>query len=330
MTGLAIALLKWLVGIAIALWAGMLVLDWIGPTEPVSMVPRFDPSALGAELDGWLAAREAGVPNLRPDTGKRIVWAGEPGTRTDWAIVYLHGFSASRQELRPVPERVAAALGANLFETRLTGHGQDGAAMARASMADWVDDLAEAVAIGERLGQRVVLIGNSTGAALSTLAAARPELNGALAGVVLVSPNFRAAGWAGRLIEWPGFRVWGPLLFGRERSWEATSAAQAAAWTTRYPMVAVAPIGAVTRTVRGLDLSRMTVPALFLVSTTDRTIDARLARVAAADWGAPSELVPVVLGPDDDPNGHILAGDIVSPSRTEPVVERIVAWIRGL
>lgn len=330
MSGLLIVLLKWLVGIAIAIWAGMLLLDWIGPTEPVSLVPRFDPASLGDDLDGWLAAREAAVPGLRANAAKEIVWAGAPGQRTDWAIVYLHGFSASKGELRPVPDRVAAALGANLYFTRLTGHGRDGAAMAEATVADWVDDLAEAVAIGQRLGDRVVLIGTSTGGALATLAAARPELNGALAGVVLLSPNFRAAGWGGRLIEWPWFRHWGPLLLGRERSWEPLNAAQAETWTRRYPLVSVAPLGALTRTVRGLDLSRMTVPALFLVSTTDRTIDARLARVAAADWAGPSELVPVVLGPGDDPNGHVLAGDIMSPSRTSPVVERIVAWIRGL
>ncbi len=330
MTGLVIALLKWLVGIAIALWAGMLVLDWIGPTEPVSLVPRFDPANLGEGLDAWLAAREAAVPGLRANAAKEIVWAGAPGQRTDWAIVYLHGFSASKGELRPVPDRVAAALGANLYFTRLTGHGRDGPAMAEATVADWVDDLAEAVAIGQRLGDRVVLIGTSTGGSLATIAAARPELNGALAGVVLLSPNFRAAGWGGRLIEWPMFRHWAPVLFGAERGWEPLNPAQAETWTQSYPLVATAPLGALTRAVRGLDLSRMTVPALFLVSTSDKTIDARLARVAAADWAGPSELVPVVLGPGDDPNGHILAGDIMSPSRTDPVVERIVAWIRGL
>ncbi|MBL9059060.1 MAG: hypothetical protein JNK88_03425, partial [Mangrovicoccus sp.] len=55
MIGLAIAVLKWLIGIGIALWAGMLVLDWIGPTEPVSLVPRFDAATLGADLEAWLA-----------------------------------------------------------------------------------------------------------------------------------------------------------------------------------------------------------------------------------------------------------------------------------
>lgn len=330
MIGLAIALLKWLIGIGIALWAGMLVLDWIGPTEPVSLVPRFDAATLGADLEAWLAGREAAMAGLRPNAAKEIVWAGAPGARTEWAIVYLHGFSATKGELRPVPDRVAAALGANLYFTRLSGHGRDGAAMAEPAVADWVDDLAEAVAIGARLGEKVVLIGTSTGGALATVAAARPELNGALAGVVLISPNFRAAGWGGRLIEWPWFRRWGPVALGQERRWEPRDQAQAETWTYAYPMQAVAPLGALTRAVRRLDLEAVRVPALFLVSTTDRTIDAQLARRAAAEWGGPSELVPVMLGPEDDPNGHLIAGDIMSPGRTAPVVERIVAWIRGL
>jgi pimeloyl-ACP methyl ester carboxylesterase len=330
MIGFLVTVLKWLVAIGIAAWLAMLLLDWIGPTEPVSLVPRFDAAAIGDDPDAWLAERESQVLNLRDNAAKEIVWAGAKGARTEWAIVYLHGFSASKGELRPVPDRVAEALGANLFLTRLSGHGRDGAAMAEPTVQDWIDDVAEAVAVGKRLGDKVVLIGTSTGATLATIAAARPELNDALAGVVLISPNYRPAGWAGRFIEWPWFRSWGPLVLGRERSWEPLNPEHGANWTHAYPMVSVAPLGALTRTVRGLDFKAIRVPALFLVSTTDKTIDTRIARRIAAEWGAPSELVPVILGPNDDPNGHVLAGDILSPSRTAPVVERIVAWIRGL
>ena len=76
------------------------------------------------DLVAWLSEREAKVPALREGAAKRIVWAETPGDQTDWAVIYLHGFSASAEEIRPVPDRVAAALGANLYFTRMTGHGR--------------------------------------------------------------------------------------------------------------------------------------------------------------------------------------------------------------
>jgi len=72
------------------------------------------------------------------------------------------------------------------------------------------------------------------------------------------------------------------------------------------------------------------VPGLFLISLSDEVIDTTAAARAAALWGAPSDLVEVSLGPGDDPSGHVLAGDILSPGQTEPLAERITAWIRGL
>ena len=57
--------------------------------------------------------------------------------------------------MRPLPDKVAAALGANLFYTRLTGHGQDGAAMAEGSVNAWINDYAEAMAIGRAIGGKV-------------------------------------------------------------------------------------------------------------------------------------------------------------------------------
>jgi hypothetical protein len=78
------------------------------------------------DIETWLARSEQQVASqyaLIPETEKRVVWYQQPGMRTDYAVVNLHGFSATRQETAPLAERVAAQLGANLFETRLSGHG---------------------------------------------------------------------------------------------------------------------------------------------------------------------------------------------------------------
>ena len=74
----------------------------------------------------WIAQEIAGKSNqfVVPGAEKRITWfQGKENSRTEFAVIYLHGFSATRQELSPVPELLATKLQANLFETRLHGHG---------------------------------------------------------------------------------------------------------------------------------------------------------------------------------------------------------------
>ena len=116
-----------------------------------------------AQIEAEIAASEAQVPNLRPGCEKRIIWAGNAGVQTEFAVLFIHGFSASPEEIRPLPDQVAADLGANLHFTRLTGHGQDGPAMGRATLGAWQADVAEALEIAETIGKRVIVIGCSTG-----------------------------------------------------------------------------------------------------------------------------------------------------------------------
>ena len=53
-------------------------------------------------------ASEAAFTDLRPGTNKGIVWQGADRQRRPWAVVYLHGFSASRLETAPLAEVVAS------------------------------------------------------------------------------------------------------------------------------------------------------------------------------------------------------------------------------
>jgi len=129
--------------------AGAAVLAFaLGPRASVE--PRWIEPALPetlAALEARLAEDEGGVPGLRPGDAKGIVWADpERPSVTPLALVYLHGFSADRHEVEPLISELADALGANVFFTRLSGHGRDGAAMTEVAPEDWLDDTAEALA----------------------------------------------------------------------------------------------------------------------------------------------------------------------------------------
>ncbi len=324
-------LLRWLAaGIAALLAIGVIVDFLLGPWEPVDLTWR-DPGVPGiAEVDGWLAASEAEVHNLRPDAAKRIVWADAPAIQTPLSVVVVHGFSASAPELDPVPRDLARFLGANLHYTRLTGHGRDSASMTEPQVADWAADLAEAIDVGRVLGERVILIGSSMGGALVTLAALDQDYGAQVAGLALIAPAYRLPPPAGRLITLPFARQWGPLLFGETRVVTPRSDAHAQAWTLTYPTTAVLPLGALVRVVGKMDKSQATIPAIFVFSDQDTVVDPQAIRAAATAWGAPRQIVPLSMGPGDDPAAHVIAGDILSPGQNEVVLRRLAAWAREL
>jgi pimeloyl-ACP methyl ester carboxylesterase len=316
--------LLWLVVAVAALW-------FLVPREALDPRVTFDAATLPEDLDAWLETREGVFTDITPGAQKQIVWAGAKGVKTPLAVIYLHGFSATLEEVRPLPDEVAGGLGANLYFTRLAGHGRPGDAMGQTVAEDWVTDLDESIAIGHRLGDRVILIGTSTGATLATLAALDPQRAGGLAGVVLISPNYRLRDrLAQTLLDAPLIRYWGPMVVGEERSFVPVNAEHGKWWTTRYPTAALFPMAALMRHVRGLDPAKATMPALFFTSPDDKVVDPATTAAIAAEWGAKAILEHPVLTGADDPWRHVLAGRVLSADQTEPMVAQILDWARAL
>jgi pimeloyl-ACP methyl ester carboxylesterase len=305
---------------------------WVfGPREPVDRVLSFDPGTIGEDSVAYLAAQEAQYSDIVPGTEKRILWAGEAGARTALSIVYIHGFSATSEEIRPVPDRLAETLGANLHYTRLAGHGRGSAPMGEAVAGDWIEDMAEALEIGRRIGERVLVISTSTGGTLAAIGAADPELApqimDGVAGMIFVSPNFGIDPLASFLLGLPYVRHWGPWVAGAERAFEPESDLHAKFWTTRYPTVAAVPLEALVRHAIRLDYARTTVPALFIYAVQDQIVAPEVTAQVAARWGGGAEVWHPVLTPADDAQAHVIAGDALSPAQNEPVVARMLDWI---
>ena len=305
---------------------GLAVVVFLGPRVRADLQPTFDAQSIGADVEAYLKQAEEKVGNVRGGLQKEIVWA-DPGTkaRTPLAIVCVHGFSASKGELRPLPDRVAASLGANLFFARLTGHAQDGTALANATVKDWINDFAEAVAIGSRIGERVVVMATSTGGALATVAAADPALSANIAGLVLVSPNYGVRAGGAWLLTQPWGGQLAALVVGRDYTFEPRSEQHARLWTTHYPTAALLPMASLSKAARRSPVETIGVPALFVFSDRDQVVRPDLTRAIAARWGAWHETV--VVNDSDDPAHHVIAGDALSPSTTGKIADRIVAWI---
>lgn len=311
--------------LTLLLAAGALTIALAYPVIPPPEPALSSPATLAA-LEGTLAAAEATVADLRPGANRMVLWA-DPArkARTPMALVYLHGFAADRQEVAPLPDRVARALGANLYYARIPGHGRSTYAMAESSLEGWRQEGESALAIGHLLGRRVVLIGTSTGGTLVTwLAARHPDV----AAAVLMSPNFAVRAAGADLATWPGGPAIVRLASGGTREFKTHTPLHAQHWTWRYSTIAIPPMMRLVKDVERLDLGALQVPLLVFYSPNDTVVRSDVIEARFADWGATlRKLVPVET---QDPNGHVLAGDALSPGTTDSVAAEIVAFVRAL
>ena len=141
-----------------------------------------------AQLNGWISSKES-EHKLKPENEARIVWFNDSSKqKTEYSIVYLHGFSASREEGAPIHTDIAKEFGCNLFLSRLAEHGIDTTEPLQNLTVDkYWESAKEALAIGKELGNKVILMGTSTGETNALqLAANFPDDVYAL---ILLSPN---------------------------------------------------------------------------------------------------------------------------------------------
>jgi alpha-beta hydrolase superfamily lysophospholipase len=323
--------LGWL---GIALMTALAVLIAFGPREPAPLDMHFDLSQFEDGVAAHFARTEARFDDITAGTEKRVIWAGAPEQKTGWSVLYVHGFSATSEEIRPVSDRVAQTLGANLIYTRLQGHGRSSAAMGDATVAGWMADMAEGLAAAKTLGDKVILIGTSTGATLITAAAQSPIDMEGVAGVVLVSPNYGVNNPFARVLTWPAARIWAPWIAGETISFTPRNAAQEEYWTTSYPSVATLPMGALIKAVNALDHRQFLTPALFWYSDNDQVVQPAATDHVRRRWGADWHTVVTRAYPDlkqgDDPNAHVIAGDIMSPGQNDMMVSGILGWIKEI
>ncbi|SFB65128.1 Lysophospholipase, alpha-beta hydrolase superfamily [Rhizobium sp. NFR07] len=294
-----------------------------------SGIPAFDKNRLKAGVETYLSETEGRIGDIRQGAAKQVVWF-DPSSKvkTNFALVYIHGFSASAEEIRPLPDWIASYLGANLFFTRLSGHGVSGHAMGVVKMEDWLADFSEALAIGEELGHEVILIGTSTGASLATLALSEQGISHRVSAAIFISPNFGLNTLGASLLTMPFGLLLATMILGPTRRLEPISAANAANWTLEYPTRALLPMARLVKLSVNSPVERTKTPVLFLYSSLDRVVKPKETRALAARWGADHAIFDV--GPTGDSFNHVIGGEIFSPTTTTNLLERILVWLQGL
>lgn len=220
--------------------AALVVVYVLGPMPSVpvyqSTLPAVPPSP--DTLETYVAEKES-RHHLKPDNQARIIWHDSSRQKTAFSIIYLHGFSASCKEGDPVHLDIASRFGCNLYLSRLQGHGIDTSdPLLHMTATGLWDDAREALSIGKSLGDKVIVMGTSTGGTLALkLAATFP--NDVFA-VINLSPNIAINDKLAFIANNPwGLQMARIAMRGKFRETPEDNPVKAQYWYNRYRLEGV-------------------------------------------------------------------------------------------
>jgi len=252
---------------------------------------------------------------LKPDNEARILWYNDSTKeKTEYAVVYLHGFSASQEEGDPVHYQFAKKFGCNLYLARLAEHGVDTTEpLANYTAEKSWRSAVEAYAIGKQLGRKIILMSTSTGGTLALmLCAAFPDI----AANIMMSPNIAI----NDPNAWIANNHWGlqiaQVMVGKHRIINDTTALYKQYWNQRYSTNSLVQLEELLEsTMKESTFKKVAQPSLLLYYFKDKDHQDPVVKVSAmkrmfAQLGTPDSLKRQMAIPNAE--DHVLASPIKS------------------
>lgn len=270
--------LRWL-GILLVI---IIIVYFLGPQPSLpkytNEIPTIPSGA--AQLEKYIADNEA-RHKLKPDNEARIIWLSDSAKeKTEYAVVYLHGFSASQEEGDPVHYEFAKKFGCNLYLSRLADHGIDTTdALANYTAEKSWQSAVEAYAIGKQLGKKIILMSTSTGGTLALkLCATYPDI----AANIMMSPNIAINDQNAWLLN----NHWGlqiaHIVVGKHRTVSDTTALYGRYWNNRYSINSLVQLEELLEsTMKESTFEKVTQPSLLLYYFRDEDHQDDVVKVSA-------------------------------------------------
>jgi esterase/lipase len=301
--------------IVIIFFFTLIVIYFLGPKPSTPVLNEVLPTVASINaLDTYITAMEAPY-KIKTNNQAKIIWADSSKTQTEYAIVYLHGFSASQMEGDPVHQNIAKQFHCNLYLARLAEHGID-------TTEDLINLTAEkywesaklAYAIGKQIGKKVILMSTSTGGTLALqLAANYPEI----AGLILYSPNIEVFNPAAPLLNNPwGLQIGRTVLKSKYVDIKYLDSAYPKYWNTHYRIESVVALqNLLEATMTEATFKKIHQPTLALYYYKDEAHQDNVVKVSAIQKmmqqiATPSNLKMEMAMPNT--GNHVIASPIVS------------------
>ena len=326
--------MKWIKRIAIAFL--VLVIIYLAgphPSTPVynSQLPIVPSNA--KQLENYISVEES-AHHIKPNNEARIVWANDSlHQSTEYAIVYLHGFSASQEEGNPVHRNIAKMFGCNLYLSRLSQHGIDTTdALINLNADNYWESAKEAFAIGKQLGKKIILMGTSTGGTQALqLAAAYPN---DVAALILLSPNIAINDPNAWLLNKPwGLQIARLVLQSKFRDIKNDNPDYPKYWNTHYRLESVVALQEMLATTMTKEIfEKVKQPVLLLYYYKDEQHQDKVVKVDAMkkmfeQLGTSNDKKKSVAIPTAE--NHVLGSPIVSHDIITPQKE-IASFLSGV
>jgi pimeloyl-ACP methyl ester carboxylesterase len=316
--------LKWLALILLLL----ILVYFLGPRPSSPQFAEQLPQVPGnaADLQQFIQQKES-QHRVKPDNEARIIWANDSiRQKTEYAVVYLHGFSASQEEGDPVHRSFADSFNCNLYLPRLAEHGIDTTEPLVNLTADRLWESAkEAMAIGLQLGEKLILMGTSTGGTLALqLAATYPDKVHSL---LLLSPNIAINDPNAWLLNNPWGLQIAHLVKGKYNVASDTSAVYKQYWTYKYRMEAAVQLEELLETsMRSSLFEKVKQPVLLLYYYKDEEHQDPVVKVSAMQrmfrqLGTPENLKREMALPET--GDHVMGSPIKSKDVTSVLNETL-------
>jgi esterase/lipase len=304
-----------LLKIVILSFFALIVIYFLGPKPPKPIFNNDLPTVVSINaIDAYITAMEAPY-KIKDDNQARIIWADSSKTQTDYAIVYLHGFSASQMEGNPVHQNIAKQFHCNLYLARLAEHGIDTTEdLMNLTAENYWESAKLAYAIGKQIGKKVILMSTSTGGSLALqLAANYPEI----AGLILYSPNIEIFDPSAPLLNNPwGLQIGRTVLKSNYVDIKYTDSAYPKYWNTHYRIEAVVELqNLIETTMTEATFKKIQQPTLALYYYKDEAHQDNVVKVSAIQKmmqqiATPSNLKMEMAMPNT--GNHVIASPIVS------------------
>ena len=206
------------------------------PTKPLYNATLPIVPADATALEKYVEARDKGH-HIKFNNEGKIVWKDSTKSKTEYVVVYMHGFSASQMEGDPVHRRFAKEFGCNLYLPRLADHGVDTTEQLLLYTADraW-QSAKDALAVGKQLGDKVILMGTSSGATLALMLAAQYPKD--VYALINLSPNIAINNPAAFIINNPwGLQIARLVMHGKYKINKASDE-NSKYWNNKYRLEA--------------------------------------------------------------------------------------------
>lgn len=194
--------------------------------------PIMDPTDFNSNYVAEAVAAAEQELDIREGNESILHWADSVGKKTNYVLLYLHGFSASPVEGDPIHLDFAKRYGMNMYAPLLADHGLvEQEPMLHFTAERYVESAKQALRIARLMGDSVIVMSTSTGSTAALfLASGKNDIHS----LICYSPNIEIFDPKSSLLAGPwGIEIARKVKGGNYHQWEAPAGAEQY-WHLKY------------------------------------------------------------------------------------------------